>query len=61
MQEYNKATTKLQIKERFLTPLFNRSIFICSDIITSNKVLAELEFYKLINFNVREVLFLNFC
>ena len=39
-KEYNKKTTKtkLQRKERFLPPSFDRFIFICSDIITLNKV-----------------------
>ena len=46
---------KLNCREtkEFLPLSFDRFIFICSNIITSKTFLVELEFYALINFNVR--------
>ena len=63
IQSKRKSKTKQNRREtkEFLPVSFDRFIFICSNIITSKQFLV-IEFYALINFNIRVDLFLNcFC
>ena len=55
----SKRKTKQNCREtKELLPLsFDRFIFICSDKLLRKQFLAELEFYALNNFHVREICF----
>ena len=63
IQSKRKIKTKQNCREtkEFLPLSFDRFIFICSNTITvlRKQFLVELEFYALINFNVRVDMFLN--
>ena len=63
IQSKRKSKTKQNCREtkEFLPVSFDRFIFICSNIITvlRKQFLVGLEFYALINFNVKVDMFLN--